>query len=141
MAGKIEPTPTPLSEPYWEGCRAGELRLQQCAECRRHQFYPRLMCSHCGSRSLSWQRASGRGTVASFTVIRRGVSDAYPAPYVVALIDLPEGVRMMSTLVDTDPEAVRVGDTVQVAFEKLSEVIALPVFRPVAGSTSAAPSS
>lgn len=140
MADRIEPTPTPLSEPYWEGCRAGELRLQQCAGCQRHQFYPRLMCSRCGSRDLSWQRASGRGTVASFTVIRRGVSDAYPAPYVVALIDLQEGVRMMSTLVGVDPDAVRVGDPVQVEFETLSEAIALPVFRPVAEPQAAAPS-
>ncbi|MEQ8857076.1 MAG: Zn-ribbon domain-containing OB-fold protein [Pseudomonadales bacterium] len=140
MTGRIEPTPTPLSEPYWAGCRAGELRLQHCEGCRRHQFYPRLMCSHCGSRDLSWQQASGRGTVASFTVVRRGVSAAYPAPYVVALIDLPEGVRMMSTLVDVDPESVRIGDPVQVAFESVNEVIALPVFRPASASTAAPPS-
>jgi len=123
------PPETELTKPYWDGCNVGELRLQQCNDCHRHQFYPRTVCSHCDSRQLNWVTAAGEGRIASFTVVRRAISRAYSAPYVVALIDLAEGVRMMSNVVDADPEAVRVGDHVRVDFEAWSEALSLPVFR------------
>jgi len=72
---------------------------------------------------------SGKGTIASYTVVRRAVSEAFTAPYVIALIDLVEGPRMMSQIVDTEPEALAVGQTVSVAFEAWSEDIKLPVFK------------
>ena len=123
------PPETELTKPYWDGCNVGELRLQQCNDCHRHQFYPRTVCSHCDSRQLIWVTAAGEGRIASFTVVRRAISRAYSAPYVVALIDLAEGVRMMSNVVDADPEAVRVGDQVRVDFEAWSGALNLPVFR------------
>jgi uncharacterized OB-fold protein len=123
------PPVTELTEPYWEGCKAGELRLQRCTDCNRHQFYPRTVCSHCNSRQLDWVVAGGGGQVASFTVVRRAISKAYTAPYVVALVDLDEGVRMMSNVVGVDPEMVTVGDRVTVDFEAWSEALSLPVFR------------
>jgi uncharacterized OB-fold protein len=126
---KTQPQPTPLCEPYWDGCREGELRLQRCAGCGRHQFYPRIFCSHCGSRELTWEAVSGRGVVASFTVIRRAISPAYEAPYAVALIDLAEGPRMMAALVDLPVESLRVGLRVAVAFEAWDDVTLLPVFK------------
>jgi len=127
---KIQPHPTPVSEPYFEGCRLGELRLQQCQTCQRYQFYPRIVCVHCGADQLGWKVVSGRGTVASYTIVRRGVSKAYEAPYVIALIDLQEHVRMMSVLVEVDVDAARIGMPVQVAFEAWSDDITLPVFKP-----------
>lgn len=126
---RILPRPTEASAHYWQGCRAGELRLQQCNDCQQIQFYPRIMCSQCQHRSLNWVVASGRGEIASFTVVRRGVSEAYPTPYIVALIDLEEGPRMMSHVVGSDAESVAVGDHVMVAFEDWSDEIAMPVFR------------
>ena len=123
------PGSTALTEPYWEGCRLGELRLQRCADCGRHQFYPRIMCSHCNGRELRWVVSGGRGKVASFTVVRRAISKAYTAPYVVALIDLAEGVRMMSNVIGAESEYVRVGAEVIVDFESWSEDLSLPVFR------------
>ena len=72
---------------------------------------------------------SGKGTIASYTVVRRAVSEAFTAPYVIALIDLVEGPRMMSQIVDTEPEALAVGQTLSVAFEAWSEDIKLPVFK------------
>jgi uncharacterized OB-fold protein len=127
---RIQPRKTRLTEPYWEGCRSGELRLQRCTACGNCQFYPRIACSHCGATDLAWQRASGRGHIASFTVVRRGITQAYEAPYVVALIDLEEGPRMMSTITGCDPESVRIGQPVSVAFEEWSEEVSLPVFIP-----------
>jgi uncharacterized OB-fold protein len=126
---RILPSPTPLSEPYWQGCRDGVLRLQHCTGCGRYQFYPRNLCSHCSGRELAWRDASGRGRVATFTVVRRGVSPAYEAPYIVALIDLAEGPRMMSWLVDTEPEDVVIGAPVTVDFEAWSDDVSMPVFR------------
>jgi len=93
---KILPPDTLLSRPFWEGCRQQELRLQHCADCHQFQFYPRIVCSHCDGSDLSWRKVTGKGRVASFTIVRRGISRAYEAPYIVALIDLDEGPRMRS---------------------------------------------
>ena len=123
------PPLTDLTRPYWEGCKAGELKLQRCSDCGEHQFYPRNICAHCTSRNLAWITASGVGKIASFTVVRRAISKAYDAPYIVALVDLEEGVRMMSNVVDADPEQVSVGDPVTVDFENWSDEVRLPVFR------------
>ena len=106
----------------------GELRLQFCLDCERFQFYPRIICSHCASERLEWRAVSGRGQVASFTVVRRGISRAYEAPYVVALIALEEGPQMMSAIVGAEPEVVRVGAPVAVQFESWGAEQVLPVF-------------
>ena len=126
---RIQPPLTELTAPYWQGCRESELRLQRCADCDQHQFYPRTICSHCGSAELSWDTVSGRGMVASFTIVRRAISNAYEAPYVVAFIRLEEGPVMMSTIVGTEPEQVSIGAPVTVDFESWSEDIVMPVFR------------
>ena len=127
---KIQPRPTAVSEPYWQGCRDKELGLQFCTSCNKHQFYPRIVCSKCGSSELEWQKASGQGTIASFTVVRRGVSESYTAPYVVALIDLAEGVRMMSQVLTSNPDdgRLRVGAKVAVSFVAWSTEMMVPVF-------------
>ena len=128
---KILPRPTAVSEPYWEGCRHGELRLQRCKSCGKSQFYPRILCSHCGAQDLEWHPASGKGRIASYTVVRRGVSAAYEGPYVVALIDLAEGPRMMSQIVEVsgDEVSLEVGAEVSVSFMAWSEEFTAPVFR------------
>ena len=125
---KIQPVRSELSAPYWDGCAVGELRLQQCSQCGEYQFYPRIMCSHCGSKTLNWQRVSGRGSVESFTVVRRGLSDAYSVPYVVALIRLAEGPVMMSQVVNADIEQIAVGAGAQVAFQDWGDGVTAPVF-------------
>ncbi len=125
---RILPRPTALTQPYWDGCRDGALRLQRCRDCERFQFYPRFICRHCQSRNLEWRDASGRGEVASYTVVRRAISPAYQAPYVVALVDLVEGVRMMAALVDVPPDELQVGMAVEVRFETWADTIMLPVF-------------
>lgn len=123
------PTSSVLSDAFYAGCRDGRLLLQYCGDCGRPQFYPRILCSHCGGRDLEWRDASGKGRVATFTVVRQPVSPAYEAPYVVALIDLEEGPRMMSHIVNCAPEQVRVGQAVHVTFEDWSETLSMPVFQ------------
>jgi uncharacterized OB-fold protein len=85
------------------------------------------------SENLEWVKASGRGQVLTFTIVRRAVSEAYAAdvPYVVALIQLDEGPKMMSNVVQCDPETLKIGSPVQVVFEDWSEEFSIPQFRPM----------
>jgi len=132
-ADKNLPRSTPETKVFWEGCREGELRIQRCADCGEHQFYPRIICSHCTSDQIEWVVSKGQGELISYTVVRRAVSDAYAAevPYVIGIIQLAEGPTMMSSLVDCDCENVTVGTKVEVVFENWTEEISVPKFRPV----------
>jgi uncharacterized OB-fold protein len=136
-AVKHFPRPTPETETYWEGCRKHQLLLQRCTQCEEFQFYPRGLCSKCISEDLEWEQASGKGQILTFTIVRRAVSAAYDAdvPYVVALIRLDEGPTIMSNIVECDPEALQIGDPVQVLFEDWSDEISIPKFSPVKSST------
>ena len=138
MTGQMDkflPRPTPESAPFWQGCRDHKLLLQYCTACGTHQFYPRIICANCMSQQLEWREASGRGTVETYTIVTRAVSDAYAAdvPYVIALITLEEGPRMMSNVIGCDVESVKCGVAVEVVFEQWSAEITMPKFRPVAG--------
>jgi len=131
------PVPTPESRPYWEAAKRHELVLPECTACRQVHFYPRAVCPHCLGKTLTWRRLSGRGTLLTFTVVHRGLKD-FPlgTPYVLAVVKLDEGPRMMTNLVGagTDPAAIRIGTPVEVVFVDVSDAIALPHFRPVGGA-------
>lgn len=133
MIGYEGPLPKPDrdSEAYWEAARRHELVLQQCLECNRFRFYPRLVCPNCLSDKFEWKRASGRGVIYSFTVVHRPPTPAFRdrVPYVLALIDLEEGVRMMSNVIECAPNAVRIGMPVEVTFDQVTDEITLPRFR------------
>lgn len=127
------PLPTPDAEtaPYWAGAAEGKLLIQRCGACGRHRFYPRLLCPHCMSDATDWVEASGRGEVYSFTVVQRAAAAfKEKLPFVVVIVELEEGVRMMSELLTDDPDGVRIGQAVSVTFEKASDEITLPKFVP-----------
>ena len=126
---KPVPRPTPTEQPFYDACAAGKLVLQRCQSCGHVLFYPRTHCDACQSDQLVCENASGAGTIASYTVVRRGVSADFEAPYVIALIDLAEGPRMMSQIINVDFDALSVGLSVTVDFAFWSEDITLPVFR------------
>lgn len=134
MSGSTTPLPdiTPESRPYWEGCRRHELLLQRCGACGALQHYPRGVCATCWSADLAWQRSSGRGTVWTFTVVHRsqapGFKDALP--YVLAYVELEEGVQMLTNLVGCDPARVAIGMPVEVTFEDVTPEVSIPRFRP-----------
>jgi uncharacterized protein len=130
--GKFLPEPTIETEPYWQGCRNGQLLVQHCAACGQWQFFPRLMCVACGEEHPEWKPVSGRGTVETFTVVHVPLSEAYSAdvPYVVALIRLEEGPRMMTNVVACEPADVRIGLPVEVIYEPWSDAVVMPQFRP-----------
>jgi len=121
--------------PYWEGTKAGKLLIKECRGCGRAYFYPRNHCPRCWSTDTAWRESSGRGTVYTFTVVYQ--NDLPPfrdrLPYVVAIVELEEGVRMTSNIEGVDVEQVRCGMPVQVAFREEprgEDTVALPVFRP-----------
>jgi len=127
------PVPTPETRPFWEAARRHELQLQRCGACGRYVFYPRAACPHCLAPELEWRRVSGRGRLHTFTVVSRGQRGfPLPAPYVLAIVELEEGPRLMTNLVgvEPDPEKLRIGMPVEVVFEDVTEEIALPRFRP-----------
>lgn len=125
---RTQPTRSAFSEPWFEACNAGRLLIQHCGGCGHYQFYPRIVCRHCGAAEPAWVEASGRGVIASFTVVRRPISEAYAAPYVVALVDLEEGPRMMSNIVSAVQDDLQIGMAVSLRFESWSDDVALPVF-------------
>lgn len=122
------PAIDPDTQPFWDGAKRGELLIQRCTQCDRRQFYPRRHCVRCGG-AVEWIRASGDARVYTYTVVHRAAHEAFAplVPYVVALVDLAEGPRMMSRL-RVSPEDVRIGLDVRVAFEPLGEDVTLPVF-------------
>lgn len=131
------PVPTPETAHFWEGTRAGELRLQRCDDCDHVYFPPRPFCPDCSSRAVSVFAASGRGALASYVISERP-HPAFEGPYAIALVELEEGPRMMSNIVECPqtPEALVLDMPLQVTFEALSDDIALPLFRRVEGDRS-----
>lgn len=125
------PHPTSLSRPFWEACRDGRLIVQQCLECEEHWFIPSAFCPRCLSTNYSWVRSSGSGRIVTFTVVHRPPTPAFEAPYVVAVVRLDEGYDMFTNIVGTDPEDVRIGDSVEVTFQTFTPQITLPFFRVV----------
>jgi uncharacterized OB-fold protein len=125
--------PSIHSEPYWRAAAGGELSIQHCGSCGNFAFYPRVCCPTCGATALTWQPVSGLGTVWSYSVVHRPVSKGFApiTPYAVALIDLDEGVRMMSNLI-TEGAAPHIGQRVCAVFERLDDDQQLPLFRAVA---------
>jgi uncharacterized OB-fold protein len=127
------PLPLPAvdadTKPFWDAAREGELRIQRCRACGRHQFYPRRRCTACGG-DVEWVTSRGEGRVYSYTVVHRAAHESLLslAPYVVALVDLDEGVRMMTRLRHASPDGVRIGQPVRVVFERLTDEVTLPLF-------------
>ena len=129
---KPKPVTQPWSEKFWEGTKQGKLLIQTCKDCKAKIFYPRKYCPECWSGNLDWLEASGKGKVETFTIMRAMVEPKFMSdlPYVLAMVDLEEGIRMMSRVVECDPEEVKLGMDVEVVFVD-QEGFNMPFFRPV----------
>lgn len=129
------PLPAPIanadSKPYWDAAREDKLVLPHCRSCGHTFFMSRHQCPKCWSDDLAWKQASGRGTVHSFSVVRRASLATFAArtPYVLALIDLEEGPRMMTNIVGENAMETRIGDAVTVCFEECADGAKLPQFQ------------
>lgn len=111
MSNKPMPLVTAISAPFWDGLKAGKILLQQCNSCQQWTFYPRRHCSHCLSHELSWREVDGRGTLYTYTVARVPTLPEFagPEPQILAVVELEQGVRLNTTLVGLQPEALKVG--------------------------------
>jgi uncharacterized protein len=125
------PQPSPETLPFWEGCKAGELRLQRCDACQHAYFPPRPFCPKCAGRAVSWFTASGRAQLYSYVIHHRPVPGFTP-PYSIAVVELAEGPRMMTNIVNCPqtPEALQLDMPLEVLFTPLTASISLPQFQP-----------
>jgi uncharacterized protein len=130
----IKPLPGPdaVSGPYWQAAAEGRLLVQHCPSCGHRQWYPRALCTACGA-DPEWLECSGRGTVHTYTVVRQMGMRAFrdEVPYVVAMVDLEEGPRVMGGITDCEPEAVAIGMPVEVHFVRAADDVGIPYWRPV----------
>lgn len=128
---KPQPVIDPGTKPFWDAAREHRLLLPRCRSCGEHHFYPRELCPHCYSDDLEWVDASGKGEVYSYTVARKPAGPAFAAdvPYVIAMIRLDEGPRMLTNIVTSDVEGVRIGARVKVSFDDVTPELTLPKFR------------
>ncbi|WP_420466416.1 Zn-ribbon domain-containing OB-fold protein [Panacagrimonas sp.] len=131
MYEKPLPVIDPESQPYWDALKQHRLLLKRCRACQRSHHYPRELCPHCHSDDLEWLQAAGTGRIYSYTVARRPAGPAFKAdtPYVVALVELDEGVRLMTNIVTADVESVRIDQRVTVQFDDVTPDVTLPKFR------------
>ena len=136
-ASRPLPVPTPETQHFWDGTRDHRLLLQSCDDCSHVYFPPRPFCPKCSKRAVSTFAASGKATLASY-VINERPHPAWDEPYAIALVELAEGVRMMTNIVDCPqtPEALQLDMALEVTWEKLNDEITLPLFRPATGSDS-----
>jgi uncharacterized OB-fold protein len=128
------PTPDDYSRTWWDAATDGRLLVVRCLRCGRAHLYPRPFCPRCGSDDVSWEEASGEAVLYTWSVVHR--NDLPPfnekVPYVAAIVDLVEGPRMVTNVVDCDPEELDVGMRLRVDFRDLGEGYSIPVFRPAA---------
>lgn len=122
-----------MSQPYWEAAKRHELFLQKCQECGNFHYPPGEICSSCLSNKLEWVKASGRGIVYTWTVFHQVYHPAFEkdVPYAVVAVELEEGPRLLTNLVDCKVEAINIGMPVEVVFGDVTEEITLPKFCPV----------
>jgi len=121
------------SKGFWEACRRHELRVQKCLGCGTLRHHPRAVCTECMSSEVEWLRCSGRGTVYTFTMTFQNQAPGFreELPYVLAYVELEEGVLLLTNVVGCPPDSVRIGLPVEVVFEDVSDDVAIPRFRPV----------
>jgi uncharacterized protein len=131
-SSKAVPAPTPDTEAYFEGTRAGELRLQRCVSCNEAYFYPRSVCPTCGSDEVAWFVASGHGTLHTYVISHRAAPGfEAQVPYAIAVVELAEGPRMLTNIVGVanTPENLELDMDLVVEFESRGTQM-VPVFRP-----------
>ena len=130
------PTPSSVSQPFWDAAREHRLLFQRCRLCGTSVFYPRDTCPGPGCfgvGTLEWVESSGKGRVYSYTILHQPAHPAFAAdvPYVLAIIEMDEAWRMDSNVINIDPDAVRVGMPVEVVWEDVTPEFSLPKFQPV----------
>lgn len=126
------PRPTEDSAPYWDAAGKGELRMQKCSDCGHVRFPPSLLCARCLSEQSEWVQLGGRGKVYSWIIVHQSQHPAFApdTPYNVAIVELDEGPRLHTNLVDCANDDIHIGMPVEVVFDKVADDATLVKFRP-----------
>jgi uncharacterized OB-fold protein len=129
---KPVPVTKPWSMKFWEGTKQGKLLIQTCKDCKAKIFYPRKYCPECWSGNLDWIEASGKARINTFSTAYSMVEPKFmdELPYTIAYVDLEEGIRMMTRIIDCDPNDITFGMEVEVVFAQRGD-FSLPYFRPI----------
>ncbi|WP_227937908.1 Zn-ribbon domain-containing OB-fold protein [Alkalihalobacillus deserti] len=129
MAGIPKPLIDTDSRTFWEGVQNHKLMLQNCDDCHEYIFYPRMICPHCFSDNLTWKETSGKGKIQSYTVVHKAPPEFRDeVPYVIGIIDLEEGVRMLSRIIG-DRDKISIEKPVSVVYKKIDDELTLPYFK------------
>lgn len=134
LAALSPKTDDPVDARFWEFCQGRELRFQQCGNCGAWRHRPRHICAHCGSSRCAWSLSAGRGRVFSWTVTHQPFHEAFveDLPIIAAIVDLDEGVRMATRLVEIAPAEIALDMPVVLEFCEASGGLQLPCFKPAA---------
>jgi uncharacterized OB-fold protein len=124
------PTPTPLTQAFWDGVRAGRLLVPECRACGRKHFSPLPACPHCMAETWEYVESPGIGTVYSVTVVHRSLFPGLPSPFALTAVDLDDGWTLMTHVIGIPPDEVRIGLGVVFAPTAVTPEISLPTFRP-----------
>lgn len=124
------PIPNVETQPYWEAAKDGKLLVKTCRSCGEAHHYPRALCPFCFSAETEWTETSGKGEIYSYTVMRRA-----PVPYTLALVKLAEGPIMLTSIVEDDLDAPKIGDSVAVTFKASADGTPVPMFKLVGGAS------
>jgi uncharacterized OB-fold protein len=127
------PVPTDWSERFWTALRdEGTFLLQRCGDCREYAGYPKIFCPHCYSDALDWEPASGRGTIYTYSTVTANPPSTFvdELPYTIAIVDLEEGPRFLTRLVNADPDAIECGLAVKLSLERVDDELTMPLFEP-----------
>ena len=123
---KIEkPVPGPDTQAFWDAAAKGKLLIKTCADCKKSHYYPRANCPYCLSAKTEWRETKGTGTIYTYSVMRRA-----PVPYALAYVALDEGVTMMTNIVDTDLDTIKIGQKVKLVFKPSEGGPPVPCFAP-----------
>ena len=121
-----DPNPNPETQEFWNAANRGDFVLRYCLECGKTHWYPRAICPHCFGEKMQWRKASGRGTVYTFSVMRRT-----KIPYAIAYIALDEGPKLISNIVDCNLDQIAIGQAVEIVFKKSENGFSVPMFKPL----------
>jgi len=134
MSEYKKPIPVITSETaqYWDSAQKHDLHIQKCCNCNRFYFYPRDNCPFCFSNKVEWTRVTGKGKIYSFTVSYRYTSEGFrnEIPYNIAIVELEEGIRMMTNIVGCENDDLRIGMPVEIIYEDITDTVTLPKFKP-----------
>ncbi|MFF3340725.1 Zn-ribbon domain-containing OB-fold protein [Streptomyces flavidovirens] len=139
-SGAATPDIDAFTRPYWDAAAEGRLLFRRCRACARPHHYPREFCPYCWSEDVGWEEASGRATLYSWSIVHRNDLPPFGArvPYAAAVVDLAEGPRMMTEIVDYEESGLGVGMELRVAFRRGEGTEMVPVFRPAFQPSSGA---